>query len=143
MKFKSRKDFLFSTIILGISALLLVIIASGALNDNMETNEYWILIVVLAVLALILSLFFNTHYKLSKEDGLVYQSGPFKGKISIDRITKVEKGKTLWVGLKPATATKGLIIKYDTYNEIYISPKTNESFIEKLLELNSNITISE
>lgn len=141
MKFESKKDVFFSITILGISGLLLVLIIAGFLNNKMETSEYWVLSVVLAVLALILSLFFNTRYQLTKENGLIYQSGPFKGKISIDRITKVEKGKTLWVGLKPATARKGLIIKYDKYNEIYISPKTNESFIKKLLELNPNIVI--
>jgi hypothetical protein len=142
MEFESKKDLFFSATILAISGLLISITVTGVLNGKMETNEYWVLIVVLGVLILLLSLFFNTRYNLSKEHGLIYQSGPFKGKISINRITKVEKGKTLWVGLKPATARKGLIIKYDTYNEIYISPKTNESFIKKLLELNPNIIIT-
>jgi len=40
------------------------------------------------------------------------------------------------VGLKPATATKGLIIKYDKYNDIYISPDSNESFVEAILKIN-------
>ena len=142
MKFESKKDLFFSGTILVMCSLLISITVAGVLNGKMETSEYWVLIVVLGVVILLLSLFFNTHYNLSKEHGLIYQSGPFKGKINIDRITKVEKGKTLWVGLKPATARKGLIIKYDLYSEIYISPKTNESFIEKLLELNPNIIIS-
>ncbi len=80
---------------------------------------------------------------MTKENGLLYKSGPFNGKISIDRITEIVKGKTLWVGFRPATSRKGLIVKYDKYNEIYISPKTNESFIEKILELNGKIKITE
>jgi energy-coupling factor transporter transmembrane protein EcfT len=141
MKFESKKDVFFSGTILVMCFLLIAITVEGVLNKKIGTNEYWVLIVILGVVILLFSLFFNTHYSLSKEHGLIYQSGPFKGKISIDRITKVEKGKTLWVGLKPATARKGLIIKYDKYNEIYISPKTNESFIEKLLEINPNIIV--
>ena len=80
---------------------------------------------------------------MTKENGLIYKSGPIIGKISVDRITEIIKGKTLWAGLKPATSRKGLIVKYDKYNEVYISPKTNESFIKKILELNGQIKITE
>ncbi len=55
---------------------------------------------------------------------------------------EVIKGKTLWVGLKPATARKGLIIKYGKFDEIYISPQTNDEFINRLLELNDAIKIT-
>lgn len=143
MKFKSRKDLFFSVIILGLNIYLLGIISFGLISGGLQTEELSILMVVLAVVALLFWLYFGTYYQLSKEDGLMYRSGPFSGKISIDRISEIVKGKTLWVGLKPATARKGLIVKYDKYNEIYISPKTNDSFIEKLLELKSDIKITE
>ena len=73
---------------------------------------------------------------------LKYKSGPISGKIEIERIKEIIKGKSLWSGLKPATARNGLIIKYDKYEEIYISPKTNDSFVEKILEYNSKIKIT-
>ena len=44
--------------------------------------------------------------------------------------------------LKPATALKGLIIKYNKYDEIYISPKTNESFVAEILKLNPEVKIN-
>ena len=47
----------------------------------------------------------------------------------------------MWAGLKPATATKGLIIRYNTYDEIYISPESNEAFIEDLKKINGNTQI--
>jgi len=58
-------------------------------------------------------------------------------------ITAIVRGKTHWIGLKYATARKGLIVKFDKYNEIYISPKTDEKFIEKILELNPGIKITD
>ena len=77
------------------------------------------------------------------EKEFIYRCGPFNGKIKIDRITEIVKGHTPWIGLKYATARKGLNIKFDEYNEIYISPKTEEIFIKKIAELNSGIKISD
>lgn len=143
MKFDSKKDTLFSILILGTNAFLIGITIVGILNGEMEKDEYWTLLIIAAVVGLLFWLYFGTNYELTKKDGLVYRSGPFNGKISVDRITEIIKGKTLWVGFRPATARKGLIVKYDKYNEIYISPKTNESFIKKILELNRQIKITE
>lgn len=56
-----------------------------------------------------------------------------RGKIEIVGIKEIIIGKSLWSGFKPATAKNGLIIKYDKYNEIYISPKPmTHSFKEYL-----------
>jgi hypothetical protein len=143
MKFDSKKDILFSIIILGINTFLIGITIAGIINEEMEKDEYWTIILIFAVVGLLFWLYFGTNYELSKENGLIYKSGPFNGKINIDRITEIIKGKTLWIGFRPATSRKGLIVKYDKYNEIYISPKTNESFIEKILELKGNIKITE
>lgn len=47
----------------------------------------------------------------------------------------------MWAGLKPALASNGLIVKYDAYEEIYISPESNEDFVKTLLKLNDTIKI--
>ena len=143
MKFKSRKDTLFTTIILGLCVFMLVMTLIGFTGGEMKNGKIFSLILVLSVVGLLLWLFFGTNYELTKKNGLVYRSGPIRGKISIDRITEIVKGRTLWVGLKPATARNGLIVKYDKYNEIYISPDTNELFVKKILELNEQIKITE
>lgn len=143
MKFKSKKDLLFSVVILGLNALLIGITIMALSSGAFEKDTFWSLILILVVVSLLFWLYFGTHYELSKDKGLVYKSGPFKGKINVDRITEIIKGKTLWVGLRPATSRKGLIVKYDKYNEIYISPKTSEAFIKKILELNNAIKVTE
>ncbi len=68
-------------------------------------------------------------------------SGPIRGSIPIADINQVIKNTTLWVGLKPATARNGIIIKYGDYNELYVSPVNNEKFIDHLLEYNPDIAV--
>lgn len=142
MKFRSKKDLLFTIIIFGLNIFFITMIVFGLFNAEMGNYEYWTIIPLLGVVILLFWMYFGTKYSLTN-NLLTYQCGPIKGKINIDRITEIEKGKTLWVGLKPATSRKGLIIKYDKYNEIYISPKTNDAFISKILEIKSDIIISE
>lgn len=142
MKFKSRKDLLFGSIIIGVNVFLIGIIIFDFATKTNVIREYWLMFIILAVVAHLFWFYFGTRYELSNNQ-LIYRSGPFYGKLEINRITEIVKGKTLWVGIKPATARNGLIVKYDKYNEIYISPKTNESFIKKILELNSEIKITE
>jgi len=85
--------------------------------------------------------YYGTYYELT-QTFLKYNCGPIKGKIQIKEIREVIKEKTLWVGLKPATARKGLIIKYGKFDEIYISPETNDEFINSLLKLNDAVKIT-
>ena len=87
-------------------------------------------------------LFKSTYYKIENTD-LHWKSGPFKGKIDISKINKIEYHKgiivpTIW---KPALSHIGLIITYNKYDDIYISPEKSEQFITQLLETNPNITI--
>lgn len=142
MKFRSRKDILFSIIILGTCIFVSGMTFIGILKGEMQGAEYWFFPIIVLSIGLLLWIYFGTNYELS-EEGFIYRSGPINGKISIHRISEIINGKTSWIGLRPATAQKGLIIKYDEYNEIYISPKTNEAFIEKILEFKPDILISE
>ena len=141
MKFKSRKDILFTSVIFGVLIFIIGITVLGILKGEMAENKRWTLIPIILVVGFVLWLYFDTSYEL-KEGNFKYVNGPFKGNISVDRIREIVKGKTIYVGFKPATAKNGLIIKYDKFEEIYISPKTNEAFIKKILELNSKIKIT-
>lgn len=142
MIFKSRKDNLFKGIMVAVLLLLFLILFFSVSDEAKTTNEVISMVVIILVLGLLLWVFFGTSYKLTSTI-LSYKSGPFKGDIAITDIHQIIKGKTLWVGLKPATASKGLIIKYNKFNEVYISPKTNNSFIKEILKHNSSIKIIE
>lgn len=138
MKFTSRKDILFTLLVFGVIMLL---VGLTFLQLHQGKEWHWTNLLVLAVILLLLWIYFDTSYVVTKEY-LFYKSGPIRGKINIADIREVEANKTLYVGIKPALARKGLIIKYNQYDEIYISPKTNESFIKKLLELNGEVKVT-
>jgi hypothetical protein len=142
MKFKSRKDILFQLLGFSIIVFFIGIILFRVFYDGIENyNFMWTDIFMLTVAGFLIWLGLGTNYELTQTE-LKYKSGPIRGKIEIDKIHEIIKGKTLWSGLKPATARNGLIIKYEKYNEIYISPKTNDSFMKKILELNDKIKIT-
>ena len=84
---------------------------------------------------------FHTYYQI-KDGKLIYRSGFIHGEIDINNIKEIIKGKTMWVGLKPALATGGLIIKYNRFDDIYLAPKNNDELIEDLLKLNRDIAVS-
>ena len=73
----------------------------------------------------------------------MYRTGPITGKIKIDRISEIITGKIAFANFKPATGINGLILKYNRWDEIYISPENKDKFIEELLKLNKNILITD
>ncbi|ESU28650.1 hypothetical protein FLJC2902T_12410 [Flavobacterium limnosediminis JC2902] len=84
----------------------------------------------------------DTKYRIS-DNNLKYYSGPIRGKIDIRQIRKIEHVKTVFVSaiLKPALGSHGLMITYNKFDDIYISPKDKENFIAELLKINPNIQI--
>jgi hypothetical protein len=141
MKFKSRKVILLSLVIFGVTELLMGILIYGIMVGDIQKNEYWDLFIVGGVICFLIWFYFGTRYELTSTD-FKYYSSPFRGKLALIRIKEVLVGTTVWVGFRPATARNGILIKYDTYEELYISPKTNESFVIVLKELKSDIIIS-
>lgn len=142
MKFKSRKDAFFRILIIGSVVLFSGFPILGLAFGWIEKADFWVAIPFIAITALFLWIYFGTHYILTDVE-LIYRSGPLRGKIKIDQVREIVKGKTLYAGIKPATASKGLIIRYGKYNEIYISPDSNASFVAEIRKRNPQILISE
>ncbi|AWW29138.1 hypothetical protein DN752_02700 [Echinicola strongylocentroti] len=95
---------------------------------------------MLAPLILVGWAYLDTSYRL--ENGwLIYRSGFLRGKVDVSVIKEIQPGKTLWVGIKPALARKGLIVKYNTYDELYIAPVDNDEMVTDLLGINPTIKV--
>ena len=63
-------------------------------------------------------------------------------KVDIKTITKIQKGQPMWTGFhKHGTATKGLIISSKFKNDLYITPKDEELFLQQLMQINPDIII--
>jgi hypothetical protein len=112
------------------------------LDKNTFIEKPFILLPLLIPIVLIFWIYFDTSYKI-ENNYLMYRSAFLKGKIEIQSIREILKGKTMWVGTKPALAINGLIIKFNKYDEIYIAPENNNELISDLLKVNSTIKITE
>jgi hypothetical protein len=106
-----------------------------------STSSVHVLMISIIIMV-ILWILFDTRYVI-RDGFLFYRSGPFRGRIDIQKIEKIEyfSGMHVPVTMKPALDTKGFIITYDTLNEVYVSPQKKEKFIAKLLELNPRIVV--
>ena len=120
--------------------MLLLPVAIFLLDREAFAEKPFMLLPLLAPSGLIAWVYFGTAYWL--QDGkLRYQSGPWKGAIEVAKITQIEEGKTMWVGMKPALARHGLVIRYNRFDEVYIAPKSNQEVITDLLAINQNIQV--
>lgn len=136
--YKAKRKGLIHYVLIG-SALLPIVIFF--LDQTTFSDRPLILLPLLSPFILTFWIYFDTSYKI-ENNTLIYRSGFLKGKIEIQNIKEIIKDKTMWVGLKPALARNGLIIKFNAFDEIYIAPEDNNILTTDLLKLNSKIKVS-
>jgi hypothetical protein len=104
-------------------------------------NEAYIpFVVTLATLLYLLWTIFDTHYVIS-DNKLHYKSALLKGSIEISSIVEITRNRTMFAGLKPATASKGIIIRYNKWDDIYMSPANADAFVQALIAVNPAIKL--
>ena len=141
MKFKSRRDNFFRILLFG-AIFICFAPMTFVYQSNGLTDQFLIsLLIIMAITGLLLWIWHHTHYKIDQEF-IAFYSGPFKGKVEIDKIDKLVINKTSYVGLKYGLARKGLIVESSTHSDLYISPINPQEFVKLLLEQNPNIKIS-
>lgn len=124
---------------------IIIIIAAtipAIINKTINTGFYIVIGINILSLLLLASIALKTEYKI-KNNWLYWQSGPFYGKIDIKRIQKIQHHNGIFVPTvwKPALSQIGLIITYNKFDDIYISPAKETEFIESLLKINPLIEI--
>jgi hypothetical protein len=133
----------------GFSCAILWIIAVGLLiilfieKPEAEAPPLFIFnTIIIGIISMLIWILLDTKYSI-KEEILYFYSGPFRGKITINSIRKIEhhSGLLVPVSYKPALDTKGLIIYYNSFDDIYISPNQEAIFLEELLKINPNIKV--
>lgn len=110
--------------------------------DAQEPSIYIFNAIMISIVASLIWILLDTKYILN-ENKILYNSGPFRGSIAIESIRKIQhhSGIIVPVTFKPALNTKGLIIHYNNFDDIYISPKLENLFLEELLKVNPDIEI--
>jgi hypothetical protein len=123
----------------------IVIIMVGLLYVGMTKEQVTILPVIIlgSVIAMILWTLLDTRYVI-KRHFLLYRSGPFRGRIDIQKIKKIKYFSGLYVPvtMKPALDTKGFIITYNNIEDVYVSPVHREIFLTELLKINPRIEVA-
>lgn len=140
--FKTKVDKTFYAMHFGMLAFILCC----AIYASYSTNVPSMFSVVLGwfILALIFTIGSFLFLKIIiKDDYLVVNVVFDIYKVDIKTITFIEKGKTMWFGFhKHGTATKGLTISSQFKNDVYVTPKNEDLFLQKLLEIKPDIIVN-
>jgi hypothetical protein len=135
-RYPSRRDpwltALFGLVILGLLGLAWA---------TPGTSGAWGYLLLLAPAALLAWIWADTGYHLGG-GWLRYRSGPWRGQVPVAAIREVVVPYTAWVSThKPALATRGLLVRYHRFDDLYISPARPEEFIRALLDQNPAIEV--
>ena len=133
MLFRAKKDYTFLIVFL----FVLLLYSGISLFTIIYEDDYsviWVFLIVLTFLALLFISIYKTTYLRLDRHNLFCKSLVFKKEIPYSSIRKVEKQQGIYVGIKFSTAWKGIIVHYNKYDELLISPENEEIFIAKMHE---------
>ncbi len=138
-RFLSTKNTFTVLFLWGIVVFMIVVLILGFKEGNLTILP---VILLLLVIGFIVWVLVDTRYVI-KRHFLLYRSGPFRGRIDIEKIQKIKRHSGLYVPvtLKPALDTKGFIITYNTFDDLFISPIKSDVFLEEIRKINPKIEI--
>jgi Bacterial PH domain len=98
-------------------------------------------LVLFALVLLIIVISKTTNYIINESlSTLTVKSMYFvNNTIEIAKIRKIEKSNSILSA--PALSLDRLLVRYNKYDEVYISPKDKQLFVEELLKINPNIEV--
>ena len=122
--------------------LLLIIVAVFTILSIKVTNtQSWAIIITSAVVMLaMLGLILGLKYVISGDKLYIHYGIYFKRPIEIDKITKLSETRNPLSS--PAASLDRIAIRYNSYDEVMISPKDKAEFIAELLKINNKITVA-
>lgn len=141
--FRSSINF-FSGILLTILGIFLIGLGLYILFfDPLEIIQILITLLLIAMGICSFWILYDTKY-VFKNTTFHYYSGPIRGTIDVNSIRKIEHQKGWYQKsvLKPALDYNGLYIYYNKFDDLYISPKEKEEFVNYLLKINPKIEIN-
>ena len=140
MKYKS--DFSKINFFIPLFPAVLVSLIAFLSGDSIEMVLAPIVILILFLSVLITVTFFTTYYEI-QENLLIVSMFFYKTKIKISEIKTIKYSNSIIKTnfYKPGFHHRGIEIVYHKYDDIFISPKNRDQFIEQLIEQNPTIEI--
>lgn len=139
-QFLSTKNTFTVIVLWAVVIILLSLLIFGIKSGEAELAA---IIIIGLVTTLIIWTLLDTRYVI-KNNFLFYRSGPFRGRININKIIKIQYYSGLFVPVttKPALDSKGYIISYNNNQDgLFVSPQKADLFIEELLKINPKIEV--
>jgi hypothetical protein len=133
MIFRAKRDWFFELIWLFVFLLYSFIgLIEVVVNQSYES------LLILYSISILLGIIFiviqrSTSYEIREKEVLICKMLFFKKQIPIKNIRKIERANGLYVGWKMNTSWKCLVVHYNKYDELLISPEKEELFIESIL----------
>ncbi len=142
MIFKSKRDWFLSLVWLFVFLLYSLI----GLIEVYVNHSYESIIILYSISGLLGILFLvilrTTTFTISEIETLDCKMLFFKKQIPIKNIRKIERANGLYVGWKMNTSWNCLVVHYNKYDELLISPEKEVEFITELTRLNTSISNS-
>ena len=142
MIFKSKRDWFLSLVWLFVFLLYSLI----GLIEVVVNQSYESLLILYSISVLLGILFIviqrSTSYEIREKDVLICKMLFFKKQIPIQTIRKIERANGLYIGWKMNTSWKCLVVHYNKYDELLISPENETEFIREITRLNNSISIT-
>ena len=138
-RFLSTKNTFTIVILWGIVLFFIVMLALNYEKGNFPVIP---MIIISLVTGFVLWVLLDTRYVI-KNNFLLYRSGPIRGRIDITKIKSIKRfsGLNVPVMLKPALDTKGFIVTYNQFDDLFISTKMSDIFIEEIKKINPQIEV--
>ena len=95
---------------------------------------------MLVIILLILFVSKTTRYIISENQLTVKSMWIVNDKIDVSKIRKIEKSRSILSS--PALSLDRLSIRFNKFDEVYISPKDKRQFVEELLKVNPDIIVN-
>ena len=142
MIFKSKRDWFLSLVWLFVFFIYSLI----GLIEVVVNQSYESLLILYSISLLLGFLFIviqrSTFFELKNKEVLFCKMLFFKKQIPIKNIRKIERDNGLYVGWKMNTSWNCLVVHYNKYDELLISPDKEVEFITELTRLNTSISNS-
>lgn len=141
MVFKPKKDWFFPVVLLFVGVIYSAVAVYVLIEEEDHSSIFGLGLVFFLLMLLFLVIQKTTYYRIDSENRLICKMLFLKKIISISEIKSIEDSNGLYVGWKMNTSWKCLVVKYNKYDELLISPAEEFEFIQALLKLNPLINV--
>lgn len=123
----------------GLISLISVIV--GGTGILMAYEEVWLgLVIILLVVAFIVHMFATTYYQIDNETLKIHCGFFFDKSIDIGTIKEIKETRNPISS--PATSLDRILISYNKFDTVIISPRDKEGFINYLTSINPSIKVT-